>query len=563
MIEHHRLLAFLEEVKRELQQQVKREQYDSWFRGFHVVRLSKQEIEFGVPTGFVRDWLTRNYHSLVADAVQAAGLRMQMIPLELDPSSLRVRFSVHVDPAPAGKPVPAGKFARRGLPASVAESGGLESALVQLEAGGPLPAEDLGAGRGPEQPDLEGSQDADLPIGAESVGTQSVSTQSTSTAGPQKGLGGGPGFPARSEAPASQGGGRTRDSIRELVLNPGYTFDQFVVGPCNRLSHAAALAIGENPGRAYNPLYIHGGVGLGKTHLLQAICQGILKRHRAARVLYVSCEEFTNRFIHSIQSSNLEDFRASFRGADVLVVDDVQFMGGKERTQEEFFHTFNALYNSQKQIVISSDHSPVQATTIEDRIVSRFKWGLVTEIEQPCFETRVAIVKRKARLRGADFDDEISYFIAERMATNIRELEGAVIKVIGFAAIMDRQITLQLVEEALRGSLVPALSHVTLDQITELVTSEFSVTMRDLTGKSRSQPHAMPRQISMFLVRELLSLPFEEIGRRFGGRDHTTVMYSVQKVKDRMSADRMFRDLVNNMVSRLGVPNRHGRSITS
>lgn len=537
MIEHHRLQAFLEGVKRELQQQIKREQYDSWFRGFHVVRVSKQEIEFGVPTGFVRDWLTRNYHSLIADAVHAAGLRLQLIPVELDPSA-RVRFVVHRKPAAEGTPasvaLEAAEAAGTGTDEVVEESEGTEP-----EVGAPIPE--------PRNP-----RHRTPPSVAETGGLE----QALESAARERPADAAPGLAPLSVFQSSQ---RKQDAIGELVLNTGYTFDQFVVGPCNRLSHAAALAIAENPGRAYNPLYIHGGVGLGKTHLLQAVCHGILKRHRSARVLYVSCEEFTNRFIHSIQSGNLEDFRGSFRGADVLVVDDVQFMGGKERTQEEFFHTFNALYNSQKQIVLSSDLSPMNTTAIEDRILSRFKWGLVTEIEQPCFETRVAIVKRKARLRGADFDDEISYFIAERMATNIRELEGAVIKVVGFASIMERPITLALVEEALAGSMMPHTHHVTVDQIMELITAEFSVSVRDLTGKSRSQPHAMPRQISMFLVRELLMMPFEEIGRRFGGRDHTTVMYSVQKVRDRMNADRMFRELITSIMTRLGVNVRRSR----
>jgi chromosomal replication initiator protein len=507
-----------------------------------------------VPTGFARDWLTRNYYSLLTDAVQAAGLRLQMIPLEFDPSDLRVRISVHQPQDPRGR------ARTNGTQLTNAAGGAVPAASesVQSEPGGLArrdpavdPPEPAAAPEG-EADGLERESSGSEDGGATGNERDPAPAEPCWDAGP-------PPPAARLPFPGHAGGsersgasGRATNLLGELTLNPGYTFDQFVVGPCNRLGHAAALAVSENPGRAYNPLYVHGEVGLGKTHVLQAICHGILRRQRNARLLYVSCEEFTNRFIHSIQAGTLEEFRQLFRGVDVLVVDDVQFMSGKERTQEEFFHTFNALYNQQKQIVISSDHHPMQATAIEDRLVSRFKWGLVTEMEPPCYETRVAIVKRKSHMRGTDFADDIAYYVAERVATNIREIEGAVIKVIGFAAIMERPITLSLVEDALRGTLAPVVAQTSLEQITDLVSGEFSVTMRDLAGKSRSQTHALPRHIAMFLARELLSLPFEEIGRRFGGRDHTTVMYSVQKIKDRVGADRMFRDTVNAMLTRLG-----------
>lgn len=346
----------------------------------------------------------------------------------------------------------------------------------------------------------------------------------------------------------------------ETALNKDYTFEQYVVGPCNQLSHAAALAIGQNPGRAYNPLFVHGNVGLGKTHLLQAICHAVKHKPEPSRVLYLSCEDFTNRFILSIQNGRLNDFRDFFRSADVLVIDDVQFLGGKEKTQEEFFHTFNHLYNAHKQIVISSDRPPVEIPTVEERLVSRFKWGLVTDIELPCFETRLAIVNRKARLRGIELPDEVSQYVAERITTSIRELEGAVIKVLGVSAITERTITLTLAEEALKGLASRRPNKISIDNIISLITSEFSISARDLTGKGRTQAVSLPRQIGMFLARDHTDHSLEEVGRHFGNRDHTTVLYAVQKIKNRAKGDRMFKELLANLSARLQAGNFEGFS---
>jgi len=333
-------------------------------------------------------------------------------------------------------------------------------------------------------------------------------------------------------------------------LNPFYTFDRFVVGPCNRLAHASALAIGENPGHAYNPLFVHGNVGLGKTHLLQAICHTVLRRDPNARVLYMSCEDFTNSYIQAIQAHKIDTFRDYHRGADVLVIDDVQFLANKEKTQDEFFHTFNALFDGQRQIVLSSDRPPVEIPTIEERLVSRFKWGLVAEVEAPCIDTRTAIVRNKAAGRGVELPEDVAHFLAERVATNIRELEGAVIKVVGFAAITDQPITLQLAESCLRG-MPMRRAQVTSEEVMALITSEFAITARELIGKSRTQAISMPRQIAMFLLREHTESSLEDIGRIFGNRDHTTVIYAVNKVKDRSQKDRMFKDLLDGLSSRL------------
>ncbi|MFO1054215.1 MAG: chromosomal replication initiator protein DnaA [Planctomycetota bacterium] len=334
-------------------------------------------------------------------------------------------------------------------------------------------------------------------------------------------------------------------------LNRNYTFDQFVVGPCNRLSHAAALAVGDNPGHAYNPLFVHGNVGLGKTHLLQAICHETRRKDENARVLYLSCEEFTNRFINAIQNGRLDSFRNDHRTADVLVIDDIQFLAGKEKTQDEFFHTFNALYNANRQIVLSSDRKPTDIATVEERLVSRFKWGLVVEMEVPCLETRAAIVRRKARSRQVEISEDVAFLIAKRIDTNIRELEGAINKVLGVAQITERPITVELVEEALRGVIASRARPITVSDVITLVTTEFSVSARELTGKGRAQTVSLPRQICMFIARQLTELSYEEIGRSFSDRDHTTVLYGVRKVEKRMRDDRLIRDLVTNLIVRL------------
>ncbi|MFN9703997.1 MAG: chromosomal replication initiator protein DnaA, partial [Planctomycetota bacterium] len=379
----------------------------------------------------------------------------------------------------------------------------------------------------------------------------SLDARTPPTAGPFGGpVSGGPvaGGPVAGGLVANTGGYTPRRS--PATLNPNYTFERFVVGPCNRLAHASALAIGENPGCAFNPLFVHGNVGLGKSHLLQAICHTVLRRDPKARVLYLSCEDFTNAFIQAITSHQIDAFREYYRSADVLVIDDVQFLANKEKTQDEFFHTFNALYDAQKQIVLSSDRPPVEIPTVEERLVSRFKWGLVAEVEAPCFDTRVAIVRRKAAGRGIDLSEDVARFLAERVTANIRELEGAVIKVVGIAAITEQPITLALAESCIRG--MPARhAQVSVDDVMTLITSEFAITARELTGKSRTQTVSLPRQIAMFLLREHTESSLEDVGRIFGNRDHTTVLYAVNKIRDRGQKDRMFKELLDGLGNRL------------
>jgi len=331
-----------------------------------------------------------------------------------------------------------------------------------------------------------------------------------------------------------------------IRLNPLYTYDNFVVGPCNRLSHAAALAVSESPGRAYNPLFLHGAVGLGKTHLLQAICHSIMQRQPNIRIVYISCETFINHFISTIKTGAWESFRTAYRSTDVLLIDDVQFLANSERTQEEFFHMFNALYNAQKQIVLSSDSPPRDIPSLEERLVSRFKWGLVARLDPPEFETRVAIVEKKAALRGIPLSNDAARYIAEKTDTNIRELEGAILRVAAFAALSNSDPDLSLARAAIDDGAPPAKT-INIDDILRETVDYFGLKIADLQSKKKSKSISRPRQICMYLARSLTGHSFEEIGGYFGGRDHSTVMYAYEKIRERMKSDAELRATVTKL----------------
>jgi len=319
-------------------------------------------------------------------------------------------------------------------------------------------------------------------------------------------------------------------AIDELTFSPDYTFESFVVGPNNRLAHAAARAIVDTPGRTYNPLFIHGGVGLGKTHLLQAICVGIEQNSPDARLLYISCEGFITRFIECVQSGRMDDFRHQFRDVDLLVIDDVHFLAKRDRTQDEFFHTFNSLYQQQRQIVLSSDAPPDQIPDVEERLVSRFHWGMVAPIEPPAYETRVEIVKNKARNRGAKIDDDVAGFIAARIDSNIRELEGALTKVQMLASVDESPVTMEIARSALGEERRKEPAPVTIESVVDAVTAYYDVSLSSLQSKKRHRSIAFPRQVCMYLAREHTRYSLEEIGGYFGGRDHSTVLHAVRKV---------------------------------
>ncbi len=337
-----------------------------------------------------------------------------------------------------------------------------------------------------------------------------------------------------------------------LRLNELYSFDNYIVGPANSVAHASARAVGQNPGRAYNPLFIHGSVGLGKTHLLHAVCHEFMTRFPGDRVCFLSCEEFTNEFVRSLQRNDVDSFRARFRNVHLLVIDDIHFLKGKERTQEEFFHTFNQLYQSNRQIVLSSDAAPNEIPTLEDRLVSRFGWGLVTQLEQPEMETRMAIVRRKAELMHIDVPNDVVEFIASHFRNNIRELEGALLSTRAYADVLGEPVSLRVARAALKQSLQPVGVGITIDKITQLVCERFEVKLADLRSKRRSRSISEPRQIIMFLARRLTSLSLDEIGDFFGGRDHSTVLYGVRKVEELYANDPTLAATLERMADRLG-----------
>jgi chromosomal replication initiator protein len=327
-------------------------------------------------------------------------------------------------------------------------------------------------------------------------------------------------------------GGVFNEGDQPLALNPDYVFDNFVTGPDNRLAHAASVAVAEQPGKAYNPLFIHGGVGLGKTHLLQAVCQSLLDRNPGSRILYLSCDSFINQFINAVETGEMNQFRYRYRHVDMLVIDDIHFLARRERTQEEFFHTFNTLYQGHKQIILSADCPPGEIPELEDRLVSRFNWGLVARIDKPCYETRMAIVQKKAKMRGITLPDDVLCYVAAKIESNTRELEGAVTKIQGMAMLQNGMIDLDLAKAALGESATSEPRRITIQQILDAVTKYYNVRLSDLQSKKRHKSIAFPRQVCMYLARRHTHYSLEEIGGYFGGRDHTTVLHAVRTVDE-------------------------------
>lgn len=328
-----------------------------------------------------------------------------------------------------------------------------------------------------------------------------------------------------------------QDTVNKL--NPKYTFDSFVVGAANRFAHAACLAVAEAPAKSYNPLFIYGGVGLGKTHLMQAIAHYVKEYHPQMNVMYLSSEKFTNEFINSIMDNKADYFRNKYRNVDILLVDDIQFLAGKEQTQEEFFHTFNTLHEDDKQIIISSDRPPREIPTLEERLRSRFEWGLITDISPPDLETRIAILSKKAKAEGIDdIPNDVMLYIANQIDTNIRELEGALIRVIAFASLVNQDIDVTLATDALKD-IIPnnRPKKITVKGIQKYISDKFDVSLEEILSKKRTKSIAFPRQIAMYLARELTDLSLPKIGEEFGGRDHTTVIHGHRKISESITND--------------------------
>jgi chromosomal replication initiator protein len=423
-----------DEILAKVESKVNRHSFATWFRPTSYLSLDGSRLLVGVPNAQFREWLTKNYQGVLAEALQELG-----------------RANVHV---------------------------------IFEEAAEPSPSE----------------------------GT----------------------------APAPE-----RDSSS---LNPKYTFDSFVVGSSNQFAHAAARAVAEIPSKSYNPLFIYGGVGLGKTHLMHAIGHYIQARQKRLKLLYISADRFINEMINAIRFDRLPAFRQKYRSIDVLLVDDIQFIAGKDRTQEEFFHIFNALHDAQKQIVISSDCPPRQIPTLEERLHSRFEWGLIADLQPPDIETKVAILRKKAEAERVEIPENVSLFIASKVRTNIRELEGSLIRLIAYASLTGRDIDLSLAQEILKDLLHTEEKPITIEMIQKFVADHYNVKLTDLKAKNNAKSVVVPRQIAMYLTKTLTGASLPEIGKEFGGKHHSTVIHSVSKIDDLRKKDPGFDRLINSFV---------------
>ena len=348
------------------------------------------------------------------------------------------------------------------------------------------------------------------------------------------------------ESPPVEEATRTTTSIGGL--NPRYTFDTFIVGPSNQFAHAACRAVAEAPSRSYNPLFIYGGVGLGKTHLMHAVGQYVLQHDPTLQLTYISSERFMNEMINALRYDRILEFRERYRSVDILLVDDIQFVSGKEGTQTEFFHTFNALYDAQKQIVISSDHPPHEIPALEERLRSRFEWGLIADIQPPDIETRIAILTRKAEAEGVPLPDNVAMYIAGRIKSNIRELEGSLIRLIAYASLTGREISLDLTQEVLKNVIDQDEKAVTIETIQRFVSDYYQLKVADLKSRNNSKSITMPRQIAMYLCKSLTNASLPEIGRSFGGKHHSTVIHSLKKIEELRKRDGVFNNLITNLL---------------
>jgi chromosomal replication initiator protein len=470
-----------------ISQQVNEGTFHIWFGQTAGLGLNGGTYSVGVPSDFAKDWIDSRFRTLISEAVSQV----------------------------VGDPV--------------------ECEIVVMPNLGHRLAQDAAAEAGVA---TAVGDDANASTGANNT-TVSARTAASGGVAPRPPL-------ARDRAPGVGPAAAPHElGAAAAGLVSKYTFDTFVVGASNRFAHAAALAAAETPGTQYNPLFIYGGVGLGKTHLLQAVGHYVLRNHPGLKVRYVTLETFTNDFINSLRDDSIEGFKNRYRNIDVLLIDDIQFLHKKEQTQEEFFHTFNTLYDAQKQIVITSDRHPKGLATLEDRLVSRFEWGLITDIQPPDLETRVAILRRKARAdRLVLADDDTLMLIASRVPTNIRELEGCLTRVVAYSSITKRPIDVELAREVLKDIPETATTRITVDAILSAVAEATGVSVTEIIGDKRSRPVVESRHVAMYLARELTDSSLPKIGERFGNRDHTTVLHAVEKITKLMQED---RDMYNRV----------------
>jgi len=492
-----------EEALSIISQQINEGTFRIWFEQTVGLGLIDDTYAVGVASDFAKDWIESRFHALIADAASQVVGRPVRCEIVVSPDVFRT--VAHEEAA---------------FTSSHEQALGPDFGAPQYSPGG-------------------------ASAGLSSPARRRGQARSASATGQGSGSLG-------TLAPRSSAGALTDANPVASGLIHKYTFDTFVIGPSNRFAHAAALAAAETPGTQYNPLFIYGGVGLGKTHLLQAIGQYVTHHSPGLRVRYVTLETFTNDFINSLRDDSIEGFKNKYRTIDVLLIDDIQFLQKKEQTQEEFFHTFNTLYDAQKQIVITSDRHPKGLATLEDRLVSRFEWGLITDIQPPDLETRVAILRKKVHSDGIPLaDDDVLMLIASRVPTNIRELEGCLTRVVAFSSINKRPIDVDLAHEVLKDIPETASTRVTIDLILSIVAESTGVSVTEITGDKRSRPVVESRHLAMYLARELTDLSLPKIGDRIGNRDHTTVLHAVEKITKLMQQDRDLYNRVQRLTAKI------------
>ena len=482
--------------------------FDAWLRPSSPVSFSDGTLLVQVPHEFARDWLETRHSALLSEIMTSLAGR-----------SVTVKFIAKATP---------------GTPAQV------ENAPVAPTSSS-QPSQFSAGVFGTSGKSESGERT--VPISPQPAHTQVLgATQSRS------------GQAGRMQASPTiqQDDSREPDDFKQAVLNPKYTFDSFVVGASNRMAHAAALPVSEGPGRTYNPLFLYGGVGLGKTHLMQAIGHQLLAFNPSARVVYVPCEQFTNELILSIRFETTDAFREKYRNVDILMIDDIQFLAGKERTQEEFFHTFNTLYEAGKQIVISSDRPPREIATLESRLRSRFEWGLSADISAPELETRMAILNKKAAAENLVLPQDVCLFIAQQVQSNIRELEGALIRVTAYASLNNRELSVDVAGEAIRDMMPSSRpKQISVEMIQRAVADYYHIQVAEMRARTRVRMVSLPRQVAMFLCRELTELSLPRIGEEFGGRDHTTVIHACEKILQDRQTDPTLDANVKEIIERL------------
>ena len=540
----------------------------AWLKLTRPLGLVENTALIATPNEFVKEQLETRLRALITHALSRELGRSIQLAVTVDPTAITAATAFSPappDPGPAAGPA-AGQDGHGGMPGTLggpvdgAISGRVPRAADPLDDRGPL---DRSAGLG--HAGLPGTAEP----GSGPEGHPGLPGHPGLATPPAQARGYPAGRPGEAQGPFDALAGRPQHAAgpplpgaprpTQARLNPKYTFETFVIGSSNRFAHAAAVAVAEAPAKAYNPLFVYGDSGLGKTHLLHAIGHYAQSLYHGVKVRYVSSEEFTNDFINMIRDGKQDGFRRRYRDVDVLLVDDIQFLENKEGTQEEFFHTFNTLHNASKQIVISSDRAPKRLVTLEDRLRSRFEWGLITDVQPPELETRIAILRKKAVQEGLNAPPEALEYIASRISTNIRELEGALIRVTAFASLNRQSVNLQLAEIVLKDLIPEAQGpEITAATIMGQTASYFGLSIDDLCGTSRSRVLVTARQIAMYLCRELTDLSLPKIGQQFGGRDHTTVMHADRKIRNLMAERRSIYNQVTELTNRIKQQARSG-----